>query len=587
MFFMTTFMATSRFLAATLVCCLATTFAHTTFQVHAQSVLSGRILGFNGKPVARADVFVAGATGNSFRTTTKASKDGSFRLALPQGLYYATFRSPMHKIATSPLVVGEQDKTVTVTATLEPKIEATNLEDVRVMGDFNKFDARSAQPTTKQANGTFTLEFTPASDTVAYQFLLKIKNSPRPVVMGGTAIDKLYLIAEANYGDGYHSSAIGMAGKPITLVFDSKLLPKPSKNLKPSEKLVFDKAHSYLSEMAVLDRRVGEENSHIQKAFEEFTAKGGDRNAFRYNVAPLQTSLQQAFMNMKNPPALRTFAAVKYMRPLQPYMTGGERSTETMRVVRELLPPELSAWALYAESAVEMFGYEESLMRDFIAKQENRTLKARMLVSILVRAMNMGNEAQAEQVYNELKANYGSMNDEYVQYALETIKPVKDIAKGKPIPAFEVRLMQRDSVLGDVVSNKSMLGRYYMMDFWAVWCAPCRGELPGLHKAYDKFKSKFSVLSLSFDRSMNDVSKYREKKETPMPWLHTFVERGFDSPLAKAFEVDGIPKPILVGPDGTIVAMQEELRGDQLEQTLARVLGTAKMQSDDTGAGKK
>jgi thiol-disulfide isomerase/thioredoxin len=542
-----------------------------TLTLHAQTVLSGRILASTGKPAARADVYVTGALGTSFGAAAKASKDGAFRLALPPGLYYATFRSPFHKIATVPMVVEESDKTITVTATLEPKIDAASVEEMRVMGSFNNFDYRSAQPATKQANGTFTFEFTPTSDTSSYQYILKVKNLTRPVVMGGTDLTRLHLVAESSYGDGYHSSLIGAVGKPVTLMFDPKQLPKLSKL---PEKTVFDKAHGFLAEMVSLDKRVSEEMTLAQKEFEEFVRKGGDRNAFRYNVAPLQTALYQAFSNEKHPLALRRFAAVKYMRPMQPFMTGSERTEEAMRLVRSLLPPESPMWAMHQESSVEMFGTDEITMRDFIAKQENRVLKARMIVSSLVRAMNTGNEAQAQTLYTELNANYGSMNDEYVQYALQTIKPTKDVAKGKPVPAFEVRLMQRDSALGDVVSNTSLRGKYYMMDFWAVWCGPCRGELPGLHKAYDKFKSKFSLLSLSFDRSMGDVSKYREKKETPMPWLHTFVEKGFDSPLAKAFEVDGIPKPILVGPDGTIVAMQDELRGDQLEQTLARILGT-------------
>lgn len=57
-----------------------------------------------------------------------------------------------------------------------------------------------------------------------------------------------------------------------------------------------------------------------------------------------------------------------------------------------------------------------------------------------------------------------------------------------------------------------------------------------------------------------------------MPWLHTFVEGGFNSELAKTFEVLGIPKPILVSPKGIILATEDDLRGPNLERTLAGVL---------------
>jgi hypothetical protein len=96
-----------------------------------------------------------------------------------------------------------------------------------------------------------------------------------------------------------------------------------------------------------------------------------------------------------------------------------------------------------------------------------------------------------------------------------------------------------------------------------------------LHAAYEKFKAKnFQILSLSLDHFRSDVAKFRGDK-WKMPWLHTFVTD--DKPLAKAFEVMAIPRPLLVDGNGTIVAMELELRGDQLEKTLAKFLGEPKI----------
>jgi hypothetical protein len=97
--------------------------------------------------------------------------------------------------------------------------------------------------------------------------------------------------------------------------------------------------------------------------------------------------------------------------------------------------------------------------------------------------------------------------------------------------------------------------------------------MPNLHKAYEKFKDKnFAILSLSFDPKPEDIAKFRSEK-WKMPWLHTFVEGGFASDLAKAFQVMGIPKPILVdGNTNTILATEMDLRGERLEKTLASVL---------------
>ena len=113
-----------------------------------------------------------------------------------------------------------------------------------------------------------------------------------------------------------------------------------------------------------------------------------------------------------------------------------------------------------------------------------------------------------------------------------------------------------------------------LIDFWAVWCAPCRAEMPKIHEAYKEFSSdKFTILSLSFDPKVDAVDKYR-KETWAMPWLHTFVEGGFNNELSKRFEVTGIPKPLLVNPQGIIVATGVELRGENLKTTLNKYLNT-------------
>ncbi|MEK6570620.1 MAG: thioredoxin-like domain-containing protein, partial [Bacteroidota bacterium] len=85
----------------------------------------------------------------------------------------------------------------------------------------------------------------------------------------------------------------------------------------------------------------------------------------------------------------------------------------------------------------------------------------------------------------------------------------------------------------------------------------------------------FEILSLSYDRKAEDVIKFRQGK-WKMPWLHSFIQKGFDNEISKQFEVFGIPRPILVDSTGKIIAMEMELRGPNLEKTLTRVLGEAK-----------
>jgi len=52
------------------------------------------------------------------------------------------------------------------------------------------------------------------------------------------------------------------------------------------------------------------------------------------------------------------------------------------------------------------------------------------------------------------------------------------------------------------------------------------------------------------------------------------VEKGFKNDLSKRFEVSGIPKPVLVNPQGIIIATGMELRGEELRKTLDKYLNT-------------
>ena len=87
----------------------------------------------------------------------------------------------------------------------------------------------------------------------------------------------------------------------------------------------------------------------------------------------------------------------------------------------------------------------------------------------------------------------------------------------------------------------------------------------------DEMKTRDADRCLSFDEIPQDIVPFRAEQWS-MPWRHAFVEGGFQNPLAKDFDVSGIPKPILVDPEGKIVALGEQLMGDDLEGTLAEIL---------------
>ena len=110
-------------------------------------------------------------------------------------------------------------------------------------------------------------------------------------------------------------------------------------------------------------------------------------------------------------------------------------------------------------------------------------------------------------------------------------------------------------------------GKYILVDFWASWCPPCREEIPGIRAVWKKYAGKdFDVVSVAVADRIEDskaaISAFG------MDWIQ-ILNTG--SIAADAYGIQGIPRIMLFGPDGTLVA--DELRGSDIEKAVRKALG--------------
>lgn len=154
----------------------------------------------------------------------------------------------------------------------------------------------------------------------------------------------------------------------------------------------------------------------------------------------------------------------------------------------------------------------------------------------------------------------------YNRTVLRRQQPVPQAAVEVGTIAPEINL---PSLEGKAVSLSSLRGKYVLVDFWASWCGPCRGENPNVVAAYGKFKDKnFTVYGVSLDNNKDAWQK--AVTDDSLNWTQVSDLRGWASAAAALYAVHSIPTNFLVDPSGKVIA--RDLRGEQLENKLAEVL---------------
>jgi peroxiredoxin len=117
-------------------------------------------------------------------------------------------------------------------------------------------------------------------------------------------------------------------------------------------------------------------------------------------------------------------------------------------------------------------------------------------------------------------------------------------------------------------------GKVVLVTFWASWCPRCRAELPNVRAVYDKYRADgLEVVGVSVDNKRDDLAKFVKAKG--LPWPQIFFDesgkRGFGNPLARQYGIQGVPRLVLIDPEGKVATWK--LRGPQIEWAVAKALG--------------
>ena len=211
----------------------------------------------------------------------------------------------------------------------------------------------------------------------------------------------------------------------------------------------------------------------------------------------------------------------------------------------------LAAKALLQEKLLDL---DELVKLDSIAREE----KFGAIKSELTDFFNSDKRIDTSIVNNSLKSIEPMLNS-YKRYINEEIAMKRELPKGAPSPVFE----DFENYNGEKTSLADLKGKYVYIDVWATWCGPCKAEIPSLKKVEKDYHGKniaFVSMSIDDDRSHGgswekaneDWKKMVSEKE--LGGIQIFAPKGWQSEFVKNYRITGIPRFILIDPEGNIVS---------------------------------
>jgi len=149
-------------------------------------------------------------------------------------------------------------------------------------------------------------------------------------------------------------------------------------------------------------------------------------------------------------------------------------------------------------------------------------------------------------------------NQAYRSKILELYTNYIDFADNKLSPGFSY-----NDVAGKNVSLENLRGKYVYIDVWATWCGPCKGEIPHLAKVEQDYQGRnIQFVSLSVDVP-SDKGKWQEfVRVNRLSGIQLMSDSAFDSGFIKKFNINSIPRFILIAPDGKIVSADAKRPSD-------------------------
>jgi len=300
-----------------------------------------------------------------------------------------------------------------------------------------------------------------------------------------------------------------------------------------------------------------------------------DENAF-VKITDSINQLETAYLNEQKDmdPDFKTLeeASIKYSKvnKLSKYELYRRYYTEEKEFeVSDSYPNYNKGLNLQDESLIEVTSYIAYLNSHY-GKMAGKMVKKDSIDQALAMIKTISNEVTSTKIKDKLlygAARYGvsytkdlqnyydifmanSTVEDHKNDVTEKYKKLIKLAKGQPSPKFN----DYENFKGGTTSLDDLKGQYVYVDVWATWCGPCKREIPYLKEVEKSYHGKnIAFVSMSIDVK-NDHGKWLNMvEEKELGGIQLFADSDWKSQFVTDYAIQGIPRFILIDPNGNIV----------------------------------
>ncbi|MGA9120228.1 MAG: TlpA disulfide reductase family protein [Bacteroidota bacterium] len=530
-----------------------------------ESTITGRLVGFDGKPTLLAHVYLADATtsfgwtsifGSSILSSEVVQKDGTFRISTRQKGPFVLFCTAVgYKHLRIPLPL-EAHAEISIDVQLECAVPDTAQSEIPIIASVDGGATWQRAYLQKQASGVFGVELAAIGDSVAYTVSLGDPASMATTLLGASA-------------DRYEWTSMNQYAS-VVAVRDGRARIEyrvPPQTVVALGSYRFHDVSSIPAEFARRQQSFAEYATGSDSSLQRHLRSGKSFGTFMYPWIAFADTLAR-FAVEANSKLMRDELAVEVLECYQrANVPVGD--AELLKLIAGISPTSL-AWVYHGTLALATQRFPEmgdSYFTSLVDRHPWRPYVAYLLFYKCASAKQVHDDSTVMDVLTQLAKDF--KNTVAAREAQEFLAPRGTMQIGAPLPAFAFSSLD-DST--QVFTNETFHGHNLLLVFWSTSCSHCVAEMPVLHRIYEKYeKVGLKILSVSLGSELKQVIRFR-KFRWPMPWCVTVLSNEETPSVEQRFAAQ-TPMHILVDPTGNIVMVDSLLYGNRLDSTLAQVLG--------------